>query len=216
MELKSKLEILSKLDMLKFIHYNFFSKKVVRDKKCYLITFRGSVIELQKNARIFLHANYLLCKDKLKGSKAQAELLVREGGELIVEGTVSQIYGATIQVHKNAKMYLGQCIVNVGAVIIAGKELHIGQVCLISRDVYIYDSDHHKILDSEGNVANEAKPTFIGNHVWLGIGSKVLRGAKIGDGVMIAAGSAVMGKIKENTMALGYPARSFKSVHWEA
>lgn len=216
MTYKRMFEILSQLDIPKFIHYNFFSRKVHRDRGCFFLPYRGSVIQLKKNASIMLHANYMLCGARLKGSKAEAQLLIRENGKLIVNGLIFQMYGSTIQVHTNAVMTTGVVTLNTGAVVISAGQLNIGNEVYISRDVYVFDSDHHKILDEEGKQTNLPKPTYIGDHVWIGIGSKILRGAKIGDGAVIAAGSVVMGKLHPNMLALGYPARSYSSVYWEA
>lgn len=209
------LGIITKLSITKFIYYNFFCKKVVRDKGCYLIPFRGTVINMQKGAKIVLHENYSVCVDRMSGSKQQAYLLMREKATFIINGKVNHAYGATIEIHKGAEISIGKTFINSGAVIISGKKISIGEEVLVSRNVMIYDADHHKIVDENGNETNPAKPTIIGNHVWIGIGSKVLRGSKIEDGAVIAAGSVVMGKIKAGTTGMGYPARSFSSVLWE-
>ena len=86
---------------------------------------------------------------------------------------------------------------------------------MISRDVKIFDSDFHKIIDDEGRQTNMPKPMIIGNHVWIGLGAIILRGSQIGDGAVISAGAVVMGKIKEGTNAIGNPARSFSNINWE-
>ncbi len=141
---------------------------------------------------------------------------MRENATFVINGKVNHTYGATIEIHKDAEINMGRTFINSGAVIISGKNITIGEEVLVSRNVMIYDADHHKILDENGNETNPAKPTIIGNHVWIGIGTKVLRGSKIEDGAVIAAGSVVMGKIKAGTTSMGYPARSFSNVLWEA
>ena len=215
MSVKGKINKLKRVDIIKFIHYNFFSKHVKRDKDCYLFPYRGSVIDFRDNSTLELHSNYYLTEFKLKGSRQEAILHLRENAKMVVEGDVRQIYGSTIEVHKDAKLSIGSCVINVGAVIVAGKEIRIGQEVLISRNVFVYDADHHKILDDDGNIKNDAKETIIGNHVWIGLRATVLRGTEIGDGAMIAAGSVVGGKIKSHTMAIGFPARSYSNIKWE-
>ncbi len=215
MSIKGKVNKLRRLNIIKFIHYNYLSKHVKRDKDCYLFPYRGSVIDLREGSVLELHANYYLSEFKLKGSKQEAILHLRENANMIVNGDIRQIYGSTIEVHKDAKLTIGWSVINVGAVIISGKEINIGQEVLISRNVLIYDADHHKIVDCEGNQKNEARTTNIGDHVWIGLRATVLRGSTIGDGAMIAAGSVVGGKIKPHTMASGDPARSYAEIIWE-
>jgi acetyltransferase-like isoleucine patch superfamily enzyme len=48
---------------------------------------------------------------------------------------------------------------------------------------------------------------IIGNNVYIGYGCLILPGAKIGDNVMIGAGSVVAGKIPSNSIAVGNPCR---------
>ena len=94
--------------------------------------------------------------------------------------------------------------------------MKLGNGLLISRNVTIFDSDFHTILDKDGNQINTIKNIEIGDHVWVGVNATLLRGTKIGKGAVIAAGAVVGGKIKEGTMAAGNPARSYSEIQWEA
>ena len=211
----SRLKRLIKIDVFEFIKYNFFCRKVKRDSGCYLIPYRGAVIEMQNGSVLELHANLAVNAEKLRGSKAEAYLLLREGARLTIDGDVLLTHHSVIEVHRHAKMSLGRYYINIGAVLIAGHEMRIGDGVLISRNVYIYDADHHRLYDSEGKQTNPPCPLSVGNHVWIGIKATLLRGTRVEDGAVIAAGSVVMGKVKGGTMAMGYPARSYSEVRWE-
>ena len=91
----------------------------------------------------------------------------------------------------------------------------MGEGILISREVFIYDADHHPIINASGEQLNLPRPVVIGNHVWIGLKCTLLRGSKIGDGAVIAANSLVGGKIKAGTMASGNPARSYSEIIWK-
>ncbi len=55
----------------------------------------------------------------------------------------------------------------------------------------------------------EDQPVSIGNNVWIGAHSIILGNSKIGDGVIISAGSVVSGEIPPYSVVMGNPARVF-------
>ena len=203
------------IDPFKFIRWNLLSKNVKRDKGKYLFTKWGSVIDISKTAKVYLHDHLLLNTPKYKHSHEEAFLLLRDGAELTINGMVNLASRSTIQVQKNAKLEIGLAHINHETSIIIGCDCVIGNGILISRSVRIFDSDFHKVLDEDGNQTNHPKPMIIGDHVWIGLGAIILRGSQIGDGAVISAGAVVMGKIKEGTNAIGNPARSFSNIKWE-
>ena len=54
------------------------------------------------------------------------------------------------------------------------------------------------------------KPVSIGENVFIGCNSIILKGATIGDNTTIGAGSVVSGTIPANCIAAGNPARVIK------
>lgn len=215
MGIKSKMRLLTKISLPKFIWYNFFSRKVERKGKGFLIPYKHSSLDIAKGARIILHdghfnVNYYLPKN----SKTEAYVRMSEGAKLEIFDMVSLCYKATIEIKEDAIVTIGSAYINSDAVILAAKEINIGKEVLISREVFIYDSDHHPLLDDNGNQTNPPRPVTIGDHVWIGLKCTVIRGSKIGDGAVISAGSLVAGKIRSGTMAVGSPARSALEVKW--
>lgn len=63
---------------------------------------------------------------------------------------------------------------------------------------------------------NPTKSIFIGDHVWIGQSSMILKGTKIGSGSIIGAMSLVSGKeIPSNTSWGGVPARQLETdIFW--
>ena len=55
----------------------------------------------------------------------------------------------------------------------------------------------------------EEQPISIGNDVWIGAHSIILGNSKIGDGVIISAGSVVSGEIPPYSVVMGNPARVY-------
>lgn len=75
--------------------------------------------------------------------------------------------------------------------IVARDSVSIGDDVLISWDVLIMDSDFHPIYDADGTRINPDKPVTIGNKVWIGCRSLILKGVDIADGVIVAASTTL-------------------------
>lgn len=211
----SKLRLLSKLSLGKLIYYNYFSNHVERTGKGYLLPYKNSVIEMADGARIIIGDGHLAVNpNRPSGSHAEAFIRMRENAVLRVHDSLSLAYKATIEIHKDAEVEVGSAFINSDAVVLAAKKIQIGHGCLISRMVFIFDADHHPIYNEAGEQINQPKPVIIGDHVWIGLQSVIVRGSKIGEGAVIAANSLVGGKIKAGTMASGNPARSYSEIKW--
>ena len=100
--------------------------------------------------------------------------------------------------------------------VICNKSITIGDNTLISWDCLILDTDFHKIYKNE-QIINEDKPIEIGNHVWIGAKTTILKGAKIPDGSIIGAGSICTGVlIDENSIYAGQPIKLVKhNINWK-
>lgn len=215
MNIQNKLALLLKVSMPKFVWYNFFSGKVERQGKGYLIPYKHSILDIAKNAKIILHdGNFNINYYLPQKSKSEAYVRMSEGARLEIFGTTSLFYKSTIEIKENATVTIGSANINSGAVILAAKEINIGKEVLISREVFIYDADHHPFLDDDGNPTNPPRPVVIGDHVWICLKCTIIRGSKIGNGAVISAGSLVAGKIRPGTMAVGSPAKSVLEVKW--
>lgn len=94
-------------------------------------------------------------------------------------------------------------------------EIWIGDGCAISWDCEILDTDIHVLL-MNGERQPTTAPIHIGDHVWIGVRSIILKGVTIGDHCMIAAGSVVTQDIPPFTLAAGVPARIVRKIDgWE-
>lgn len=103
-----------------------------------------------------------------------------------------------------------------GVSITSYEKVNIGSNCQIASSTLISDTDFHPISaierykESMGakidhNIVNK-KEINIGNNVWVGWGSIILKGVTIGDNSIIAAGSVVVNDIPANVIAAGNPA----------
>jgi acetyltransferase-like isoleucine patch superfamily enzyme len=88
----------------------------------------------------------------------------------------------------------------------------IGSDCLIGQNVYIYDHDHeYKSDDLVINQGFKHSSVHIGNNVWIGSSTVILKGTYIGDNVVIAAGSIIQGNIPDNHLV--YNKRQSNLIH---
>lgn len=88
--------------------------------------------------------------------------------------------------------------VNRRSEICCSHRITIGENCAISWDVLITDTDYHTLDDNDAT-----GPVTIGDHVWIGARSIVLKGVTIGSGAVIAAGSIVTSDVPGATLAAG-------------
>lgn len=87
----------------------------------------------------------------------------------------------------------------------------IGNNSMIAANNYIIDTNHGiKAGELIRNQANESSPVVIGADVWIATGCQVIKGANIGDGTVIGAGSLVNKDIPGGVIAFGTPASPYK------
>lgn len=94
--------------------------------------------------------------------------------------------------------------------------ISVGKYCSISYDVkFVVDDGKHQYntitsYPFKSNQISEKRGIEIGNDVWIGMGSTILYGVKIGDGATIAAGSVVTKDVEPYTVVGGVPAKVIK------
>jgi acetyltransferase-like isoleucine patch superfamily enzyme len=108
---------------------------------------------------------------------------------------------------KGALITIGDnCRIN-GAYIHAQKKIEIGSNCVIASGVNIIDSNGHQLLSNNRTRGrDDAKEIIIGNNVWIGLNSIILKGTIMGDNCVVSAGSVVKGIFDANSLIQGNPA----------
>ncbi|MGQ8632311.1 acyltransferase [Agrobacterium sp. DKPNP3] len=93
----------------------------------------------------------------------------------------------------------------------------IGVGCLFGQENFISSSDMHSIVDIvTGRRINPAKDITLGDRVWVAKSCHILKGASIGSGSILGAGSVLTGKVPDNCLAVGSPARAVREgVTWD-
>jgi acetyltransferase-like isoleucine patch superfamily enzyme len=141
--------------------------------------------------------------------------LVKKGGKISV-GDFTIHSGSTVVVMKNALLTMGSGYVNRNTTIVCSKEITIGHDVAIAQNVVIRDSDIHTFIEEPNKERENTLPIKIGNHVWIGTNSIILKGVEIGDNAVIAAGSIVTRNVPANSLAAGNPAKVIKTnIDWK-
>lgn len=102
-----------------------------------------------------------------------------------------------------------RCLIGKGTGIVGHFGIEIGDDVWTGHHVYITDQNHgYEDLDRPiSQQSMPERPVSIGDGSWLGHGSVVLPGARIGKHVVIGANSVVTGEIPDHSVAVGSPAR---------
>lgn len=97
------------------------------------------------------------------------------------------------------------------------KSVTIGRKCTIGGNVKIYDSDFHSIEPRFRNTLHDrdhtlTSPVNIGNEVFIGAHTLILKGVSIGEQSVIGAGSVVTKDVPSGQIWAGNPARYIKDI----
>ncbi len=112
----------------------------------------------------------------------------------------------------DAQIAIGEDVGINGATISAARSISIGNRVLIGGDAAIIDTDFHPVHEVPRRYASLPEPRageeiVIEDDVVVGARAIVLKGARIGRGTVIGAGSVVTGEIPSGVIAIGNPCR---------
>lgn len=184
------------------------------DKMGYgVIAMRGTCVDLASSARIHVVKGKLKVNTRWCDSDPFKSLLVmREDSELVVNGSFDIYTGAKVYVNKGARLELGSGYINHNLNLSCFEKVTIGHGVVISENVTVRDSDDHEII---GSTKPMTMPIVIGDHVWIGMNVTILKGVKIDNGAIVAAGAVVTKDVPEHCLVAGVPARIVKTdVQW--
>jgi len=167
--------------------------------------------EIDENARV--------------GSWRKINLL--RGGEFSLgEGSIFD--GLLVTEHKDAKVHIGRNTYIGNSNLVSAIGIDIGDDVLISWDCWIYDHNSHSTLWIErsndvrdyvaGGISNKdwqhvkREKVTIEDKAWIGFRSIILKGVRIGEGAIVAAGSVVTKDVPDWTIVGGNPARIIRKI----
>lgn len=116
-----------------------------------------------------------------------------------------------------SQIVIGDNVGISGSTICARNQIVIGNNVLIGSGCIITDSDAHPLnwKDRKEEVSKNIKsaPVIIGDDVFIGARSIILKGVEIGDKAVVGAGSVVTKNVPANTIVAGNPAVVVKELN---
>lgn len=114
-----------------------------------------------------------------------------------------------------SRILIGDNVGISGSTICATKSVTIGNNVLIGSGCIITDTDAHPVdwrERREGNKNKASSPVVIGDDVFIGARSIILKGVTIGDRSVIGAGSVVVKDVPADCVVAGNPAKIIKTI----
>jgi acetyltransferase-like isoleucine patch superfamily enzyme len=158
-------------------------------------------------------------------------LKLRWRGRLVTDGLCFVCPGVTLEIGKDAKLYLGRWSwigdgckirahegeVHIGAKTVVGQEctissyqhVSVGRECIVADRVMLIDFDHG-VVETDRPIRLQGiykRDVRVGNNVWVGYGAAFLRGVTVGDNAVVGTYSIVGKDVPANAVVGGVPAR---------
>lgn len=169
--------------------------------------------------------------DNTRVQRLSSLMAERPNARIVIGADTVLYYDTQLEAYGDGRISVGQNSILGGARIISRADITIGERALLSWGIFIQDFDPHPVnareraeqlrsmtkrrvsreLDQESAATMRAfpmKPVTIGDDVWIGAHVIILKGAHIGNGSVVAAGSVVCsGRYPDNALLAGNPAR---------
>ena len=139
-------------------------------------------------------------------------------GTIELNGNVSLGGGCRIcTVNENSILKFGKDVVITGNChIVATDNISIGDNVLISWNVQMLDSDHHKIYNETNTIINKNKPINIQKKVWICSNVSLLKGANIPKNSIVESGSIVNKSFKDENILIINNEIKKKNILWKS
>jgi acetyltransferase-like isoleucine patch superfamily enzyme len=157
------------------------------------------------------------------GSIVEQGVFKLKSNSRIVVGANSRLHCDINLEKESARILIGSRTYVGPSTLIAAERIEIGDDVLIAWGCTFLDFDGHSLSFSKRsedlrneiarniNWANTAiRPVVIGNKVWIGFGTIILKGVTIGEGAVVGAGSVVTKDVPAWSIAAGNPARTIR------
>lgn len=144
--------------------------------------------------------------------KGNLDISVGKGGKLYIKKFLISNGPLYLRASDNAELNIGSnTFFNHNCSVTAKESICIGDNTIIANNVVIVDHDH-LFNTSRTQSGYSTSPIKIGNNVWIGANSVILKDVNIGDNSVIAAGSVVNKSIPAKELWGGVPAKCIRKL----
>ena len=210
MGLKNKIQLIKKVNLIKSIYYSIkFNSRIIIGY--------GTILHLERKTKILVDKGGLLFIGVYNTIPSKTVLDIYYNGILKIHGTAKINKGCKIMIGENAILSIGNnSFINEQSRIHCREKITIGNDCAIAWQVNILDTDEHKLYINN-SIISTTNPVSIGNKVWIGLNSTILKGCIIEENVIIGASSLVTkGRYLSDNIYAGNPCKKIKdSIYWE-
>lgn len=164
----------------------------------------GNVIDFSEGANYIKHSSIYVCGNNNHIVIGERNYL--DGTSLYIEDDNCEIRMG------NHNRFLGRTHVAV----MEGTSVSFGDGSLFSDNVVFRTGDSHSIYSNDNGMRiNPSKSIVVGNNVWFGNTTTILKGVTIADNSIIGTGAIVTKSIPNNVVVAGNPARIVRhGVSW--
>ena len=190
--------------------YNYGDNKVINHPRLdhAKITFKGSgnILYCETSDTIFSN-----CNISFEGDNALVYISKHSNKNRKYRIKIYAQSDTVVYVGENTNFHIGRDSLSY-LMASEGKNIFIGNDCLFSLNTWFRTSDGHAAYDTHTKTRiNHARSIFVGDHVWFGQDTTLLKGARIGSGSIVGAGSILTGKtFPSNASIAGVPAKILK------
>lgn len=126
------------------------------------------------------------------------KIAIKKGCTLTLGQSFKCRNNMSFRIYEKGQVTIGNnCFFNDGCSINSRDKIIIGNNVIVGQNVMFFDHDHNYKENINDFLTQKIE---IGNNVWIGANSIILKGVTIGNNVVIAAGSVITKNIPENTM----------------
>ena len=149
--------------------------------------------------------NHLKPSQTNERTEIMKKILGKTKDNFLIEQSFECDYGYNIEIGENFYS-------NHNLVILDANKVVFGDNVFIGPNCGFYTAGHPLDAETRNKGLEYAKPIKVGNDVWFGGNVVVLPGVKIGNNVVIGAGSVVTKDTPENSIAVGNPCKVIKNI----
>lgn len=194
-----------KLNIVKSIYYSIrFNGRIFIGKGNLYIEGSGKIEFISPNSSLYVGVYTTV--------QTPTVITIMNNAKLIVGQNVMIHRGTKIVVHENGTLKINDyTYINENSRVHCKKCISIGRRCAISWNTNILDTDIHTIQYFKDGKKNHDYGVDIGNEVWIGANSTILKGTIIENNCIVAANSLVNGRLRSKYIHGGNPCQELKT-----